>query len=261
MEKKNYTAKYFRDSMPDWKKKKDPMIARLIYRPLSFYISSFCANRGISANSVSFFSIIFSIATCVFFYFNDITWHIIGAVLLNIWLLLDCVDGNIARTVKKQPFGEFADATSCYILLAFVYGAMGYAAYIDGGVLFDKGNLLIFIIGILASSMDILARLINHKFNQGEHEMYEVIGFDKKPTVINISHEPSLLDQIIEAIGIGGYLPLVVLLSSIFSFLDLVVIYTFLMTFVVLVYITFKLMMKSIRLASQYGDEYNMKKN
>lgn len=32
-----YNAKFFRDGMPDWKKKKDSIFACLIYRPISFW--------------------------------------------------------------------------------------------------------------------------------------------------------------------------------------------------------------------------------
>ena len=42
-----YTAKYFKDNMPEWKRKKDAFVVQKFYRPLSFYGSSFAANHGI----------------------------------------------------------------------------------------------------------------------------------------------------------------------------------------------------------------------
>lgn len=35
-----YTAKYFKDNMPEWKRKKDAFVVQKFYRPLSFYGSS-----------------------------------------------------------------------------------------------------------------------------------------------------------------------------------------------------------------------------
>ena len=87
MEKKNYTAKYFRESIPEWKFKKDPLIAQWFYRPLSFYISAFCANRGISANAVSYFSMLFAIGACVCYFVDNHIVHICGAIIVNLWLI------------------------------------------------------------------------------------------------------------------------------------------------------------------------------
>lgn len=50
-----FTAKYFRDNYPEWKRKKDWPPTRYFYRQISFYLSAFFANLGWSANSVSFF--------------------------------------------------------------------------------------------------------------------------------------------------------------------------------------------------------------
>ena len=40
----------------------------------------------------------------------------------------------IARNVKKQPFGAFADAASSYILVGFLGACIGYSVYTDGGM-------------------------------------------------------------------------------------------------------------------------------
>ena len=48
-----YTAKYFKDGMPEWKRKKDPILSRLFYRKAAFSVAAVAANAGISANAVS----------------------------------------------------------------------------------------------------------------------------------------------------------------------------------------------------------------
>ncbi len=86
--------------MPDWKKKKDCALARFFFRPISFYESAWCARHGINANTVSYISIIVAVLGCVCFISNNYTCWIIGAILFNVWYLLDCVDENLARSYR-----------------------------------------------------------------------------------------------------------------------------------------------------------------
>lgn len=98
---------------------------------------------------------------------------ICGAVLFSVWSWLDCVDGNLARSVRKQPFGEFADSMSSYILVGLMGSAMGIAAYNFGGTLLKPGNAWIILLGALASSADSLMRLIYQKYKNTEKELSE----------------------------------------------------------------------------------------
>lgn len=221
-----YTPKYFSDNLPDWKKKKDPILSRIIYRPLSFVTASICSNLGIGANAVSYFSAILAIAACLLFLPACPGLNIAGAILINVWLLLDCTDGNMARSVKKQLFGEFADGISSYILVALMCTCMGVFAYHNGGVLIDSGNLWIVIAGALASSSDTLMRLIYQKYN-AEYQKYVKQGTlpeleDKRTDHTQVG---SLRVRIESELGIGGILPVVILLATIFNFMDLVVLY------------------------------------
>ena len=97
-----YTINYFRKGLPDWKAKKDPFISRIFYRPVSMYVACWCSNIGLSANTVSYMSAVIAIWGCLSFLGGNHTLNIIGAILLNIWNILDCVDGNIARSVKNN---------------------------------------------------------------------------------------------------------------------------------------------------------------
>ena len=248
-----YTAKYFRENLPSWKKKKDPLIAQWIYRPISFYFSAFCANKNISANTVSYFSISIAIIACALFYFPTSTYHLWGAIFVNIWLLFDCIDGNIARGVKKQPFGEFADATSSYILIAFLYTAMGYAAYTDGGCLFEQGNILIIFCGAIASTSDILMRLIHHKYLEGERKFIEQTGRIITTENINDERDHGIKGRIKESLSIGGYLPIVILFATIYHFLDIVVLYCLLFSMGLFFVLTTKSIIKTIKVNKEIG--------
>lgn len=215
-----YSPKYFKENMPEWKRKKDPILPRIFYRPISFVLSSIVAEFGIMANTVSHFSTIIAIISCVCFVIPNYIVNIVGAILINVWLLLDCTDGNLARSVKKQPFGEFADAISSYILVGFMCTAMGISVYFNGGLLIGKGCIWIVLCGALASSSDSLMRLIHQKYKNTETEL---INEEKNKS--NDIKSVSLIGRIEEALGIGGDLPLFILLGTIFKALDIIVLY------------------------------------
>ena len=224
-----YSPKYFRDSLPDWKKKKDPFLSRIFYRPGSVYIASMCAKLNISANTVSYFSAILGMFTCSCFFIDNYFCRIAGAILVNIWLILDCTDGNLARSVKKQPFGEFADGISSYILVGFLCTAIGYSVYHTGGILLVPGIPIIILLGALASSSDSLMRLIYQKFKSDRINL-ENEGKIEKESEARMDHSQVSNWRVrIEAeLGIGGLLPIFILLGVVFKVLDIIVLYCFL---------------------------------
>lgn len=221
-----YSPKYFKENMPEWKRKKDPILPRVFYRPVSFMLSSIVAQFGIMANTISYFSTIIAMIACICFVIPNFVVNIIGAILINVWLLLDCIDGNLARSVKKQPFGEFADAISSYILVGFMCTAMGISVYFNGGLFVEKGCIWIVLCGALASSCDSLMRLIHQKYKNTERELIDqaVINVEAKSKTDG-SHSASRIERLEEALGVGGDLPLFILLATIFKALDVIVLY------------------------------------
>lgn len=224
-----YTAKYFKDGMPKWKRKKDPINCRYFVRPLSFFGSAFCANHGITANRVSYFSSLVAIASCACFLVDIKTVNIIGALLMNVWLWLDCIDGNIARSVRKEPFGEFADAISSYILVAFMCTSFGVYVYRNGGGFTNSGNVIFIVLGAFSSTFDTLTRLSNQKYNNSEYELNLHNQENEKDNLKTDTRDLMfLIRHLEEALGIGGWLPHFILLAVIFNFMDLIVLYCFL---------------------------------
>ena len=223
-----YTAKYFSENMPDWKKNKDPFLSRIFYRRVSFYCSAIAANNNISANTVSYFSGLLAVFACICYLFPSYAMNIVGAVLINVWLVLDCTDGNLARCVKKQPFGEFADGISSYILVGLMCSMMGMSVYFHGGILFPKSCPWIILIGALASTSDTLMRLVYQKYKSTALELVKE-NIIKPETDKRIDHNEvrSLRVRIEAELGIGGILPLFILVATIFGTLDLVLLYCF----------------------------------
>ena len=214
-----YTAKYFHDNLPEWKRKKDPILSRVLYRPLSFLCSAFFSNIGWTANMVSYLSAVMAIVACSCFVLGV---PIVGAVLINVWLLLDCTDGNIARSVKKERYGDFADSMSSYICVGLMFCCMGFCAYNTGGAFFAPGDPWVILMGALAGSSDSLMRLLYQKFlNSTVAQGIEVNRSEDPEQQGGINRIRMKVDAYV---SLGGFLPLAVLLASIFDFLDVVVV-------------------------------------
>jgi len=132
---------------------------------------------GFSANQVTFFSGIAVVLGMVLMTVDNQPCIILGTLLFNLWAVLDCVDGNVARvrgTISKS--GEFIDSIAGYLAWGFVFLAAGAAAenaralaptYLNGV------NFLL--VGALASICNLIMRLLYQHFALffGQH-MYEV---------------------------------------------------------------------------------------
>ena len=221
-----YTFSQMKNSMPAWKRKKDPVLTKVFYRPVSFALASICANHGISANTISYLSAIVAIVGSALFIPQDYMCHIIGALLFNVWIIMDCIDGNLARCVRKQPFGEFADSMSSYILVGTMGAPMGIAAYYDGGLVIPAGSMWLILLGAIASSSDSLMRLIYQKYKNIERKMADMgvveVGYDLRNDTNQVG---SFRVRVENELGIGGILPFAILVGTIFRALDIVVIF------------------------------------
>ncbi len=244
---KKYTPKYFKENLPDWKRKKDSIVTQVFYRPLSFVTSSICSNIGITANQVSYFSILIALSACILIIIPNRICNIIGAILVNVWVLSDSTDGNIARSVKKQPFGEFADSISSYVLVGLLCTSLGINGYFNGGVIFESGVIWLVLLGTLASSSDTLMRLIYQKYKACERGLADMGKMEvEKEKRTDINQTTSLIVRIEADFGIGGILPFLVLFGIIFNFVDLVVIYCFLYYFASSLLMITKYILKAI---------------
>ena len=221
-----YSPKFFHDNMPKWKREKDPVLSRIFYRPLSFVCSSIASALHISANVVSYFNVLVAFVSAALFLLNDRSCAIAGAILINVWLLLDCTDGNIARSVKKQPYGEYADSLGSYVLVPLMCIGIGFYSYNVGGVLIEREWIWIILIGVLAGLSDTMMRLVYHKFKEVTMHMIEMGVVEELQDDRNDHTKVKSIRVRIESeFGIGGILPLLTLFAVLFNFTDILLIY------------------------------------
>lgn len=215
-----YRAKDFRDSFPEWKRKKDSFLVRHLFRPLSFYTAAFAANLGLSANQVSLISLPVGVISACLFLIPSRVYHILGAILAWIWMLMDCTDGNIARTIKKEKYGEFIDALSSYVFLPLLFIGLGMGAYLEGGILLSDRNPWFILLGAYAGLFDVLPRLAYQKLRFTELSE----GYGK---AAGIQDQGKAYKRILRELGLNGlFLPALLVCSSIGA-LDILILFYF----------------------------------
>lgn len=255
MEKK-YSIRDFRESTPEWKRKKETFIGKILYRPISYVISCVLTNIGIRANTVSYFSVFVSILGCTMFVFNSHLCHVIGAIIFILWAILDCVDGDMARTVGRQPFGDFADAISCYILQGLMCTTMGISVFYTGGLLVDSSNIWIVLVGCLASTANCLMRLIYQKYLSAEKDLVD-LGIIKKTEDVwkDKDKASSFKVKFKETMGVGGILPFIILIAVLFNALDIVIFYCLIIYGGAFLLTSLGYVKKAVKIARQYDKE------
>ncbi|MFH1849479.1 MAG: CDP-alcohol phosphatidyltransferase family protein [archaeon] len=125
-------------------RERDP--APVWLRRLSYYLSIPFIYLRISANQITFFSLILGIMASALFCVGGY-WRILaGLGLLYLDRILDCVDGNIARYTKKYSLGgDFLDAQNHRFIFPLMLLGLGY------GVYNTSGQIAFLFLGISAS--------------------------------------------------------------------------------------------------------------
>ena len=123
-----------------------------------FYLTWPFLKLRISANSATWFTTGVGLLGAGFLAYGEYWTALVGAFLVNLWLVLDCVDGNIARYHKQcSKYGDFLDSVSGYVMLSTMFFATGIG-------IFRGGDSAVFLIlGAGASIASIYPRLVYQK--------------------------------------------------------------------------------------------------
>lgn len=184
-------------------------------------------NIGLTANQTTWISLFVLLVGCLFLATGSYLSAITGAVLLNIWLILDFVDGNIARYEKScSRYGEFIDAMGAYIAhLSFFTAGIGFYISPDSLLLsyftlpVEQYSVAIIITGSIASIAAIWIRLIYQKFKN----TFDAADFEKE-NVLNIREKDTAFKAMVNfghnLVNLSGLLLPVFLFAAVFRLLD-----------------------------------------
>ncbi|MGH8968522.1 MAG: DUF5941 domain-containing protein [Actinomycetes bacterium] len=107
----------------------DGFVASLLIRPLSRRLTPVALRLGLRPNQVTVLSLLVGLGAAACFASGVGTALVLGAVLLQLSLVIDCVDGEVARYTRSfSSFGAWLDASTdrvkefaCYAGLALGY--------------------------------------------------------------------------------------------------------------------------------------------
>ena len=79
----------------------DETLTLYILRPIAFIIVKLLYPTNVTPNQVSYTAILFGLISAFFFSLGTLTGFLVGGLLYFFILILDCVDGMIARLKKN----------------------------------------------------------------------------------------------------------------------------------------------------------------
>jgi hypothetical protein len=105
---------------------------RLYMRRLSLHVTRLIVTTPLSANAVTFLMIPVGLAAGLVLTLPGLAPAVGAALLAQLWLLLDCCDGEVARWRRTfSPKGPYLDALGHYVIEAALPIGLGVRA--DGG--------------------------------------------------------------------------------------------------------------------------------
>lgn len=224
-----YSLREIISSLPKKKNSKSSLWVKLVVRKVSFLFTYLFINAGCSAWSASIISVLVALAGSFCFAVDHTVFRIIGVCFIELWLVLDCVDGNIARVKKtSSEMGEFVDALSGYYVTGFVYFFVGIAAYYTTTVFRNHAFILV-ILGGVSTIAGLLARIIHQKYtyavmviNQEKATQQKEIPEDSIENKRSIQYIRSRMDK---EIGISGLFMPFLIVALVFDLFDLFTIF------------------------------------
>jgi hypothetical protein len=169
-----WTLQDLRSSLPAEKNRSDSYWTRWVLRPLSYPISWLFLQWGWSANAVSYLSAVVAILGGLLLSLPYFRFQVWGAILLNLFAVLDCADGNVARVTRTTgPWGAWADALGGYVAYVSALLGAGMAAEVTAVTqpqsflclpefVWPQGGWVF--LGALAASANLLMRLTYQQY-------------------------------------------------------------------------------------------------
>lgn len=181
-------------STPAEKRKSDGTPTRILFRPLSYPLSALALNLNIRPNSVTYFSFLCCLAGFILALMPDIRLHFVSAAMFLLFGILDCADGNMARTLfrlkgKTTVYGSAVDAAGGYFAYTTEILAIGLSSALV------TGRREWFLLAAVTAAANLLMRLFHQSFKNAE-------------LAAGIPSAPGKEKRFSEEIGVTGWMPL-----------------------------------------------------
>lgn len=143
-----------------------------LYEKMSMYITRLLLHTNITPNQVTILNMLLGVIAGMFFVPGQYLYSFIGALLLQLWRIMDYVDGQIARYRKTASItGAYMDVLNHIIITPIFFICMSFGFYRM------YHNPIVFVFGFLASfSILLIDYVTNIKYEIVAHT-YEVFQF------------------------------------------------------------------------------------
>ena len=157
---------------------------------------------------VSVLSWILILAAAVLLSVNQFFCMLAGVILTNFWLVLDCVDGNIARVKKTNSFmGDFFDAAAGYGPFSFTTIAIGMAAFHTSFLVPEQYRWTLILLGGIGATANMYMRLVHQKYLNCYFAAKNILGETEDITLKDTEDKRSfayIREQIDKNFGVSG---------------------------------------------------------
>jgi len=133
------TSKNIKRLIDEYKKSLKPketeeVINQVLNRPLAFLTAKFFNKLGRSPNFVTFISMFFGVSSGFCFAKGEYPYTLLGGILLELMIIFDCADGQLARmSAKASSFGKTIDALADICTHMSIFYGVAFAQYIKIG--------------------------------------------------------------------------------------------------------------------------------
>ena len=206
--KQHYSYKEIKASLTKKKNSRSSLWVQLWVRKASFPVTYLFINSGWTANMVSVLSWVVIAFAAICLSVNSFGWMLAGVILTNFWLVLDCVDGNIARVKKIKTFmGDFFDAVAGYGPFSFTTIGLGVAAYHTSFLVPEEYRFLLIIVGGVGAMCNLYMRLVHQKYQNCYFAAQKILGELDEITLKDTEDKKSfayIREQIDKNFGVAG---------------------------------------------------------
>jgi phosphatidylglycerophosphate synthase len=129
------------------------LISAYVYRPFTIYVSRLYLFLGIRGNTITFHSLVCGLTAGALTLFYGPVFLLVAALFLQLYFVLDHVDGEVARfdihqgRQKRSLAGEFFDFWTHFHTVNLFFAFMGL------GLFLETGNPIWAVLGILGANI------------------------------------------------------------------------------------------------------------
>jgi len=134
----------------------DGAIDRFVNRKLSGVLTKAFIWLGLSPNVITILSMVIGLAGAVCFAHDLYFWGVVGALLFQLSVIIDCCDGEVARlTFSESPFGQELDIIADNIVHMAIFASIAWGSYAQGVWGESQLPLILGTVAVLANGLSL----------------------------------------------------------------------------------------------------------